>query len=421
MDYKDVTGDHAENINTVKTRGHEKKSARDALPKKTQELLDMEIRRYDGRSSLEAEKWLKAIDDWIARHEIRRTEAFDFLLSDEASTLWKNVKTNQTTDQEAKEWFIETFTIKKTFTDKIKELAVIRQDEDERFATFEIRVQKLVEELMNSKMSTQEIVSEVITNRVRDKRLKEALTTRPEMTQKERNDLAKIYEKAENEESDEDVIAMKQVSYAEAAKSRPIIQSNNQSSTRTDRNVNQRDQRQYEYPVEQRRYERPIETRRYDQPAIRRRYEQPIEQSRRYEQQGEQRRTPTMSLKHIAKKLYNRQKGLPEPNGGELRSGQCFCCGELGHRRFECPLKDKCLICGKGDHRFRDCHLLGSRQKYFPEQKRIACIHEDYEDSQREDNDAAEDYNDVEMKHEVRRRKNSQDSIVHISSMESRL
>ena len=89
MDYKDVTGDHAENINTVKTRGHEKKSARDALPKKTQELLDMEIRRYDGRSSLEAEKWLKAIDDWIARHEIRRTEAFDFLMSNETSTYGK--------------------------------------------------------------------------------------------------------------------------------------------------------------------------------------------------------------------------------------------------------------------------------------------------------------------------------------------
>ena len=52
------------------------------------------------------------------------------------------------------------------------------------------------------------------------------------MTQKERNDLAKIYEKAENEEREEDVIAMRQVSYSEAANSRPIVQSNNHSSAR---------------------------------------------------------------------------------------------------------------------------------------------------------------------------------------------
>ena len=85
-----VTGDHAENVHTMTTRGEGKKSARDALPKRAQELLDMEIRRYDGRCTKEAEKWIQAIDDWITRNDLKRTEAFDFPLCDEAAPLWKN-------------------------------------------------------------------------------------------------------------------------------------------------------------------------------------------------------------------------------------------------------------------------------------------------------------------------------------------
>ena len=46
-DFKEVlTGDHAQNINAI-TRQQEKKLLLEALPKKTHDLLALQIRRYD--------------------------------------------------------------------------------------------------------------------------------------------------------------------------------------------------------------------------------------------------------------------------------------------------------------------------------------------------------------------------------------
>ena len=136
--YHEVTGDHAAYLNPVTRAQDTKKNIRDVLPKKAQELLDMDIRKYDGRCAKEAEKWLKAIDEWIERNDLRRTEAFDQLLFEEAAILWQNFKTDKTTDDNAKEWFKETFTIKRSITDKIMELAVIRQDDNERLTCWEV-------------------------------------------------------------------------------------------------------------------------------------------------------------------------------------------------------------------------------------------------------------------------------------------
>ena len=396
---KIITGDHAE-INAVKTRGQEKRSVRDALPKKAQELFDIEIKRYDGRCSKEAEKWLKAIDDWIIRNDLRRTEAFDLLLSEEAAILWKNYKSEDTLENEAREWFLDTFTIKRTILDKIKDLAAIRQEDNERFATFEIRVLKIVEEVLNSGLSKEEMVSEIITNRVRDVRLKEALTTKPTMTHKERNELAKIYEKTESVDRTEEILTVKPILYAEKCKEglrrREEFSGNNQ------RPYNRQEPRRFDHNIE------------------RRRFEQPEIQNYQVQQSGE-RKIPTVSLKHIAKRVYNRHMGFADPKPCELRSGQCFCCGEEGHRRFECPLKDKCLICGKNGHNFRNCSLLNGRREYNNNVKKISCVHEEMENQQVYSYDDRDEYSSDCQQHEVEVRKNVSDPIAHISSLGSQI
>ena len=78
------------------------------------------------------------------------TSTFDVLLTSEAKTLWENVKASETTDEKARMWFLNTFTIHKSMTDKIKELAALEQEEDERFAIFEIRVRKALAEILHS-------------------------------------------------------------------------------------------------------------------------------------------------------------------------------------------------------------------------------------------------------------------------------
>ena len=113
--------------------------------------------------------------------------------------------------------------------------------------------------------------------------------------------------------------------------------------------------------------------------------------------------------------------GFADPNPCELRLGQCFCCGEEGHRRFECPLKDKCLICGKNGHNFRDCSLLNGRREYNNNVKKISCIHEGTENQQVYSHDDREEYSSDCQQHEVEVRKNVSDPIAHISSLGSQI
>ncbi|MCI46949.1 cellular nucleic acid-binding protein, partial [Trifolium medium] len=46
-----------------------------------------------------------------------------------------------------------------------------------------------------------------------------------------------------------------------------------------------------------------------------------------------------------------------ESSGGKKKnSGNCFKCGEVRHRFFECPKgKDKCFRCGKLGHKANAC------------------------------------------------------------------
>ncbi|MCI45919.1 cellular nucleic acid-binding protein, partial [Trifolium medium] len=42
--------------------------------------------------------------------------------------------------------------------------------------------------------------------------------------------------------------------------------------------------------------------------------------------------------------------------GKKKNSGNCFKCGEAGHKFFECPKgKDKCYRCGKTGHKANVC------------------------------------------------------------------
>ena len=150
LDETDVTGDHAINVNAV-TRQQQRKLILDSLPKKAQELLNLNIRKYDGKDASEALRWFKDIEEWIIMDEFNLISIFDLLLTDEAGILWKDFKCDGITTEDAKKWFTDSFTVKKSFSELILELAMAKQEADERFATFEIRVRNVIN-VVNSRM-----------------------------------------------------------------------------------------------------------------------------------------------------------------------------------------------------------------------------------------------------------------------------
>ena len=87
------------------------------LPKTVQDMLNLNIRRFDGKNSKEADQWLKDILQWRNISKLPLLTTFDILLSDEAQLLWSNVKLNMTEDL-AHAWFVDTFTVKKSFSKK---------------------------------------------------------------------------------------------------------------------------------------------------------------------------------------------------------------------------------------------------------------------------------------------------------------
>ncbi|CAJ2628527.1 unnamed protein product [Trifolium pratense] len=52
-------------------------------------------------------------------------------------------------------------------------------------------------------------------------------------------------------------------------------------------------------------------------------------------------------------------KKVVETSGGKKRGGgQCYKCGELGHKSYECPKKvDKCFNCGRLGHKSDVCQV----------------------------------------------------------------
>lgn len=108
-----VTGNHARTVNAVTRQQHQHKAILDALPKKAQELINFNVRKYDGKGAEEASKWFKDIEEWTIVNDFNLLDIFDLLLSDEAGILWKDFKKIEITTEEAKRWFTDTFMIKK--------------------------------------------------------------------------------------------------------------------------------------------------------------------------------------------------------------------------------------------------------------------------------------------------------------------
>nr|AMA21729.1 putative BRCA2 [Schmidtea mediterranea] len=102
-------------------------------------ILNFNIRKFNGRNIFEAEQLLKDIDDWLGIRDLSLIGIFDLLLSEEAKIPWKDFKTIGLTDEDARSWFVDTFTSQKSIADKIYDLAHVKQ-KNEGFATFELRV-----------------------------------------------------------------------------------------------------------------------------------------------------------------------------------------------------------------------------------------------------------------------------------------
>jgi hypothetical protein len=425
IEMKDLTGDHADDskpghINAV-TRSQTRQSLMSMLSKESQHIISLNVRKFDGVNANEAEKWIKDIEEWIKIADLSFKMVFDMMLVDEAATLWIEFQRSETKEFsgcEIKEWFLDTFTLKKSMIAKIVELSEVRQGDEERFATFEIRVRKLINSVLHSGLNEEEIVQDVIKNRIRDNKMKEIMITKPEITMKETRNLAKIYENMER--SDKVYVnAVQRPSYANAAKKpvfkrpdnyRPVYQERreNRSQTISDEENNYRNiesQQRSRYRADRNEF-----AARNNNDGFKRPYENK-------QSMNTERRMPTISMKQIAKRVYNTSRGLYTPKEESLKEGQCFCCGETDHRRFECPLKNKCLICGDENHTFRNCHLLRGNKNI----RRVACVYEDENESEiTHINEAYAKDDDSVSINEDRRRKNREDSTVYISSVGSR-
>lgn len=397
-DDKIVTGDPSRTSEAINAVTRNRKQIMESLPKQAKDILNFNVRRFNGRSTVEAENWFKDIEDWMMVNDLNLVSIFDLLLSEEALILWKEVKTPSMTNEKAREWFNETFTKKRSIMDKISDLSSVKQNIDERFATFEIRVKKLVDEVFDCGLSRESIVGFIVCNRVRNERLKDNISTKADISREEIRNLAKVYEAREGSETMqqfEEVQVIRKTSYANIAQDKQkqwnqkqpsnVYQNRTSESKFNNRNENLR-QMEKVRPIAEQYSERTT---------------------------TEYRAPPLVSMKHIARKVYNRCCGLPEPAEERLRPGQCYCCGQNDHMRFECPLKNKCLICGKEGHTFRDCNLLqNSRNTPRKIQRRVYCIHE-------EDDDRSENLVDPIM-HDIENKKNQEDPVAYISSVGSR-
>ena len=245
----------------------------------------------------------------------------------------------------------------------------------------------MVKGIFSSGMSEEDIVRDIISHRVRDDRVKEILMTKTEMNVEEARGMAKVYENIEMSKTETRAVnIIKKTTYAQV----------------TNRGNNQDKYNDYQVQRLQSINDSPRRNEQIRRP--------PISTSNDRFNYQEQRKLPTVSLKYIARKLYNDSRGVDTKAAEKLTTGQCFCCGERGHRRFECPLKDKCLICGKEGHSFRNCHLLGNYRQ--PRRQNIACV---FDEEQETDNVSYDD-NEIYVD-QSRERKNSDDPIAFISSV----
>jgi hypothetical protein len=258
-------------------------------------------------------------------------------------------------------------------------------------------------------MTEEEIVRDLISNKARDDRIKEIFMSEKCTSFEDARNMAKIQEKIEfTKESRMNVDAIQRDTYANVTNRRRQYGNDKRQ---------QGTQQTFREQIPDTRYVPNNKNAQYVPIANEQRGENVRDKSHNTFQEG-QRRTPTISLKDIARRLFNESRSINTPKPENLTPGQCFCCGEKGHRRFECPMKDKCLICGKEGHAFRNCFLLKNSNSY---KKRIACVYEEnYGENCEEMNEDAYSSYEEQIQKSMETKKNKDDPIGYISSVGSR-
>lgn len=276
--------------------------------------------------------------------------AFDMLLRDDAKQLWQEFSSfkEAVSNEEIEKWFLETFSHAKTVYDKVQDLATMQQRPDEKYRSFELRVKKLVSEVFDKKNTLEEITRLFILQGLNSKKLKESFTLDPAMSDDRRRELAVNFEK---------LTPTKPINAIKKTYAQSVFQSDPRKTFQKETSFKKPS------PIVQ---ERDFGVKEYHRPSV-----------NRTESPNNER--PMRSMKAIASKFYNDCRGKPTPRGDYLKPGACFCCGELGHRKFECPLRNKCLICGKEGHSFRECHL--ARKPSYNSPRRILCIHDEEDEA----------------------------------------
>ena len=175
-----------------------------------------------------------------------------------------------------------------------------KQEADERFATFEIRVRNLINNVVNSGLSTDEIINDVLSKKVKNENLREALTTRPDIKITEMRSLAKIYEDKEHYQrvaGNENVCNIQKTSYANAVKfNRNNVERGVQKLHKSNFPTNNN------WSYGKARVDVPTF---WDIPSDRMTHSVIAEDRTQMRRLG-----PAVSMKHIAKCYYNQSKGI---------------------------------------------------------------------------------------------------------------
>ena len=348
-DFSNSTGGQLSTI--TRSDAAENKRIYEALPKETKDLFSPKLFRFSGALGENGKQFLKEVESFMVVNSFELCPCLDFLLVDQAKDMWTRFKeTVKPNDKQAKEWFQSKFNKPKSILQLIEDFGNIKQGETERFECFVVRVNTAVKTLFHSGLSDEDISNEVIKSRVDSEKLRDTFAMKPKISTTEMELLAENFEKSREAPS----AAVQKISYAQATK----------QNAYTKRSA-------HHHPTEKKYHSKQKEHSAQPSPIMK------SVNRAMHKHPTEPRKRPSVSMMFIAKKVYNKAKGLPPPKEEVLKHGDCFCCGSHGHFRKECPMNGRCLICGKSGHNFTRCYSL---PKQKPNVHNIRCIEEQTDD-----------------------------------------
>ena len=393
MDFDCVlTGDHSHsNLETkpvicAVSRAEERRKLFSKLPLAAQEALAPKVSFFDGKSD-NAGKWLDETKEFALFNQMEMSFAFDMLLRGDCRLLWNEFSANRKdlSNEEVSRWFLATFTRPRSVVDKVKELSNVSQRHDERYQCFELRVRSLVTEIFKTPEAMDEIIKAFVVHGIHNDKLREAFILEPDMPSEKRLTMASMLEQL----TPKSVAAVlpNRMRYSDAVRKpnmdnyQPRKMGFHQPQGRENKQLIMKNENSNNQPI----------------------------------LANQQRNFPNESMKSIAKRYCYRAWGRQEPRPDLLKPGHCFCCGEAGHRRIDCPLNGRCLVCGKEGHNFRDCYKIHKSNRREATSQPILCIQE--EEDLIED---ITDFNDSDSNSEVqfgKQEKNGPQPTIAISSV----